>query len=203
MDMSKGFPGGLGERMGSIEGIYASEFTYKTQSGQIFPDTVGLCDPQKGQIILNSANLSKELKEFEDKYNKMSPSEKETYKDLHSKLTELSKEKYGDVLYQMIFHLVDFNMSPDRNKYRFLSETEHSPFLEEIAHSITPYAKKAALSWISAAETFRELMRKKIKLGADFNEKTFAENLKDSPYWKQYKFIMDKYLADSKGNVKW
>ena len=33
MDMSKGFPGGLGERMGGIEGIYASEFTYKTQTG--------------------------------------------------------------------------------------------------------------------------------------------------------------------------
>lgn len=111
MDMNKGFPGGLGERVGVIEGIYASEFTYKTQSGQVFPDTVGLCDPQKGQIILNTGNLTKELKEFEDKYNKMTSSEKEKHKDLHGKLTEFSKEKYGDVLYQMIFHLVDFNMS--------------------------------------------------------------------------------------------
>jgi hypothetical protein len=203
MDMSKGFPGGIGEKVGVIEGIYAIEFTYKTKSGQVFPDTVGLCDPQKGQIILNTGNLSKELKEFEEKYSKMTSIEKEKYKDLHSKLTELAKEKYGDVLYQMMFHLVDLNMNPDRNKYRFLSETEGSPFLEEIAHSITPYAKAADLPWISAAETFRELMRKKIKLGSDFNEKTFAESFKDSPYWKQYKFIMDKYLADSNGTVKW
>ena len=203
MDMSKGFPGGLGERMGTIEGIYTSEFTYKTQSGQVFPDTVGLCDPKKGQIILNTGNLTKELREFEDKYNKMSPVEQEKHKNLHGKLTDLTKEKYSDVLYQMIFHLVDFNMSPDRKKYRFLSESDSSPFLEEIAHSITPYAKKASLPWISASETFREIMRKKIKVGSDFNEKTFLESLKDSPYWKQYKFIMDKYLADSSGTVKW
>jgi hypothetical protein len=175
---------------GGIKEIYVDDYTYQTQKGELFPDNFGLCNPLKGQMILNRGNLNKEISNFEKKYADMPSEKKGLYLDLYKKIMHLTKDKWASTFYHEVFHQLDHDLSPDGKKN--LSETKNSPFLKKESHNITSHTGQTALT--TAAETFKELLMKKIKMNISMDDPNFILYLKASEFWEEYEFIVKNYL---------